>query len=115
MKNNKAISERNYQFEQELCKAISKRVLIRLKYDTDTVERTFAPYGVYNSNTGKVLVCGIQTDNPADPSEHDKPRNLEVGKIISISLTNIGFIPDDRFDPTDKKYRNGFIERIDNH
>jgi hypothetical protein len=112
MKNNTNITQRNYQFEHDLCNAISKRVLVKLKYDTDTVERTFAPYGVYNSTTGKVLFVGTQFDNPAEPSENYQPRNMEVGKLQSIRPTDIVFIADERFDPTDKRYRNGFLGRI---
>jgi hypothetical protein len=112
MKNSNIITPRNHQFEHDLCNAISKRVLVKLKYDTDTVERTFACYAVYHSSTGKVLVVGTQIDNPAEPSENYKPRNLEIGKLQSVRLTDIGFIPDERFDPNDKRYINGFLGRI---
>jgi hypothetical protein len=59
------------------------------------------------------LVVGTQIDNPAEPAEKDQPRNLEIGKLQSVKLTDTGFIPDERFDPSDKRYINGFIIRID--
>jgi uncharacterized DUF497 family protein len=112
MTNKTTITQRNYQFEQELCNAISKRVLVKLKYDTDTAERTFACHGVYYSTNAKVLVVGTQIDNPAEPSENNQPRNFEIGKLTSISLTEIAFIPDERFNPSDKRYSSGFIAKV---
>jgi hypothetical protein len=109
---NATITPRNYQFEHDLCNAISKRVLVELKYDTDTAERTLAPYGLYNSTNEKVLVVGMQFDNSAEPSESYQPRNFEVGKLTSIRLTDIAFVPDERFDPSEKRYCKGFLGRI---
>jgi hypothetical protein len=103
---------RNFRFERDLCAAIARRVLVKLRYDDDVVERTYAAYGVYRSTKDKVLLCGTQIDNPVESLYRFEPRNLEVGKIRSLSLTSNTFIPDRRFDPHEERYSKGFICRI---
>lgn len=103
---------RRLDHERTLCDAISKRLLVRLRYDDDTAERLFAPYGVYQSTTSKILVTGIQVENPADPQENREPRNLEVGKIRTLTVTGAKFVADVAFNFRDKRYQRGFICRL---
>ena len=111
-KRGEVVTPRNFGFEIDLCAAIEKRVLVKLGYDDDIVERTYAVYGMYHSTKDKVLVCGTQIDHPAEALDRFESRNLEVGKIRFLTLTSSTFIPDRRFDPRDERYSKGFICRI---
>jgi hypothetical protein len=84
-----------------LCKAIRGRVVVSVYYDDDLAPRLFEPSAVYYSTKNKVCVSGIQPN--------DGPKNLEVGRIRSATLTGNKFQPDPRFDRFDPKYRNGII------
>ena len=105
-------ARRNFGFEKTLCEAITKKVLVRLRYDDDVAERLVAPYGVYRSTKDKYLLACTQIDNPEKPLDRWEPRNLEVGLMTSVSLTKSEFKPDTRFDPHDARYQNGFVCRI---
>jgi hypothetical protein len=100
---------RNYGFERQLCEAIAKRVVVALRYGDDFQERTFAPYAVFESDPNDVCVSGFQLHNPAKPLDRNEPRNLTVGKIASLRLTDEAFAYDQRFNSGDAKYRNGVI------
>lgn len=103
---------RRRDLEQALCRAIEGRVLVRLRYKDDVVDRLIAPYGVYTSTKDKVNLACTQIDNPGKPLDRWEPRNLEVGLMRSVSLTDTKFQPDPRFDPSDSRYQNGFICRV---
>ena len=111
-KESKQPAPRNLAHETSLCGAIRGRLLVRLRYDDDVLDRLFAPYAVYRSANDKVLVTGVQIENPAEPIERFEPRNLEVGKITALEITDSTFIPDRRFNLHDDKYQNGFICRF---
>ena len=104
---------RRWDFERLLCEAISKRVLVNLRYKDDRHDRLVAPYAVYNSSKGKVLLACTQITNPEKPLDRWEPRNLEVGLMTSVALTDTQFKVDSRFDPFDARYQNGFICRVE--
>lgn len=103
---------RNFGFESSLGEAMKKLVLVRLRYKDDIPERLIAPYGVYRSTKDKYLLACTQIDNPGKPLDRWEPRNLEVGLMRTLVLTDTQFQPDTRFDPFDARYSNGFVCRI---
>lgn len=105
-------AQRNLAFESSLCEAMKRLVLVRLRYKDDIQERLIAPYGVYPSTKDKYLLACTQIDNPGKPLDRWEPRNLEVGLMRSVVLTDTEFQPDPRFDPLDARYCNGFVCRI---
>ena len=107
-----APAARRHDLERRLCEAVRARVLVRLRYKDDVSERLIAPYGVYTSTKDKVLLACTQIDNPGKPLDRWEPRNLEVGLMTSVTLTDEKFQPDPRFDPSDARYQNGFLCRI---
>lgn len=100
---------RNLGFEEMLCEAIRKEVLVKLRYEDDLEDRLFEPTAVYPSTKNKINVTGTQITNPDKPEDDLEPHVFEIGKIFSMSLTDTPFkvrIPIDRFD---KRYRNGIM------
>lgn len=106
------MSLHKHDLERILCDAIADKVLVNLRYRDDVVDRLVAPYGVYTSTKDKVLLASTQVDNPGKPLDRWEPRNLEVGLMTVVRLTNTKFQPDPRFDPSDARYQNGFVCRI---
>lgn len=100
---------RRYDLESRLCEAIRDKVLVRVLYKDDVAERLLQPYGVYTSTQDKVNLASVQVDNPAEPLARWEPRNLEVGLMRSVVLTDRSFDPDPRFNPSDTRYQNGFV------
>lgn len=98
-----------------LCEAIEKRQIVRLRYDDDYIDRTFAPYIVYWSSKRNMLVSGYQIENPAEPLERNEWRNLDIDKIRTLSITNNAFRPDSGFDPFHKRYSAGIICHVFQH
>lgn len=72
-------------------------------------DRLIAPYGVYTSTKDKVNLTCTQIRNPEKPFDSWEPRNLEVGKMTRVSLTDTKFQIDARFDPRDTRYERGFL------
>jgi len=100
---------RRLDFEQRLCKAIRECVRVELRYDDDFATRLFEPTAVYWSSQDKVCVAGTQVLHPDVPSSALEPRNFEVGNITSLTLTEVSFVPDRRFDRFDPKYERGIV------
>jgi hypothetical protein len=100
---------RNRQFEELLCRAVSARLLVELRYDNDAAPRLFAPHTVYRSTTRRVNVGGTQVENPSRPLEGFEHRVFEVALIRTLRLTDTHFRPDAPFDPEDPRYVNGVI------
>ncbi len=94
------------------CDAIKKLKVILLQYDADKSARRFAPHAVYKSSTGKILVTGVQIDNPAEPWERLEPRNFDISKVRSAAMTDESFSKHPRFNPSGKQYARGFICRV---
>ena len=80
-------------------------MLVELRYEDDVFERSYAPYVVYRTNTGKVCVFGMQVGNTAAPNDRTDPHNFEVGKIRSLNLTGTKFQTDPQFSLAQPKYR----------
>lgn len=105
---------RRKDFEDVLCEAIRRGVTVEMIYDgTDGVDRNAREYGPaavhYSSeNAARVCVGGEVLSNPDEPSKTG-PCTFEVGKIVSLSITDRLFKPDPRLDLTNAKYRNGII------
>lgn len=100
---------RNQGFENLLCQAIRERRVVELRYDDDAQFRRFEPAAVYNTAKHKICVSGVQLTNPNEPGDEQGPHNFEVGKIADLTLTDVNFQPDPRFDRFDAKYKNGII------
>ena len=98
---------RNLAFEENFCQAIRDRVLVKLRYEDDVAERTFAPHAVFHSLKNKVSVSGTQIKNPGKAG--DEPRYFEIGKVASATLTDCKFTPHPWFNRSDEQYRNGII------
>ncbi len=98
---------RKHHLEELLCDAVTRRKVVELRYEGDILSRTFEPAAVFWSTRLKVSVIGLQSANPNRPS---KPavRDFEIGKIVSVNVTEIDFQSDpiNRHDP---KYQNGII------
>lgn len=104
---------RQPHIENQLCSAIRERKIVRLRYKADAAQRLFAPHAVFHSSTEKVLVTGMQVENPSKPWDRYEPRNFEVGLIKDIALTKDAFAPDQRFSSSDDRYRYGVICAVD--
>lgn len=103
------IAPRNFQNERLLCESIAKLHVVTFRYKDDVLSREFEPAAVYHSANGKVCVSGEMTKNPNDPTDRLGPHNFEVGLMSSITVTLTKYIPDNRFNRYDPKYRNGII------
>lgn len=102
---------RRIDFERTLRDAIEKEKLVSLKYPGDIQAREFEPGAVYYSsrNPQKVNVGGCQITNPNDTRENMQPHVFEVGKIVSLALTEKPFVVREGIDVRDPRYVNGFI------
>jgi hypothetical protein len=100
---------RNPLYEGVFCDAIRQRLLVVLRYNDDTADRTFAPHAVFYSRQDKVCVSGTQITTPSKPQDSHEPHNFEVGKVRSVSLTDHPFTAHSWFDPNDAQYEKGMI------
>jgi hypothetical protein len=100
---------RNPRFEEILCRAVTERLVVELRYTNDPSPRLFAPHAVYTSTVGRTNVFGTQVENPAQPLDLYEPRIFEVGQIRILRLTDTSFRPDHRFEPGDPRFRNGIV------
>lgn len=105
-------ARRRQDFEQALCRAIASLKLVILSYGDDIKSRIFAPYAVYRSTTDKILVSGAELATPSASIDQQVPKNLEVGRITKLQITDDDFSLDPRFNPHDSRYQNGFICRV---
>lgn len=98
-------------WQTELCKAIGKKVAVKITYDDDKAARTFEPYAVYRSTNDNLCVSGTQTANPNKfpPPMKPEPRVFDLEKVRNVTLTEVKFVPDPRFDRFDARYKNGII------
>jgi len=96
------------QLKNTLCDAVSKRLVIQLKYDDDLRWRSFEPQAVYQSTADNLDVTGIQTQNPNSltPSER-KVRNFTLSRIKVVEVTQTQFEFDPTFDSTHKRFAHG--------
>ena len=71
--------------------SIQNKTTLMLAYKGDFAERTFNPYFIYVSTTGKTLVSGWQLNNPSKPLEGKKYHKFDVSLIQRVSITNEPF------------------------
>jgi len=102
---------RRLDFERLLCDAIAKEKLVSLKYPGDIRAREFEPGVVFHSskNRDKINVGGCQIINPNEIGENMTPHYFEVGKIVSLTVTDKPFVVRERIDIFDARYANGII------
>ena len=100
---------RNLTLENQLCSAIKRHRVIRLRYKSQNYYRTFEPYIIYRSTKENILVGGMQTKDDSRPFKESEPHNFEVEQISSLQITEETFKYDSRFDPTGKEYCNGIF------
>jgi|GEM_PF-2942362 len=102
--------ERNFELEAELCGAIQKHRVVRLRYAGDEMWRYFQPQAVYWSTTDRINVTGIQTRNEGRPEVAEpEVRNFELAQIAAVEVTDEEFEYDPSFDPTEERFANGII------
>ena len=104
MKKNTVTAPRNLIAENQLCEAIKQKRVVRLRYENDFTDRVFHPYIIYQSQTGKILVHGLQIQNMGSPFDQAEPHKFEIGKISSIQIMPDAFSVDIRFDRNRKEY-----------
>lgn len=92
-----------------LCEAIRQEKLVSLKYPGDTQAREFEPGIIFQSSMDKIEVFGHQLTNPNVVDGSMQPRSFEIGKIISLSMTEKPFVVRGLIDVRDPKYANGII------
>jgi hypothetical protein len=100
---------RNLQYEQLLATAMDDRRLVELRYEGDAAPRLFQPEGIYHSSRDKVCVAGVQVRNPNHPGKDDTPHVFEVGRVMSLRVSETAFLHPVRFDRYDDKYAEGVI------
>lgn len=86
--------------EQAVGRAINERLLVTFTYEGDA--RTFAPYVMWEAETGNVVVYGFQV-RTNDPFGNNGPHTFTVSKIADIAVTAERFSKDPTFDTG--KYR----------
>jgi hypothetical protein len=104
------VLERNFELEAELCGAIQRHRVVRLRYADDEGWRYFRPQAVYWSTADRINATGIQTRNEARP-EQDEPevRNFELAQIAALEETGEEFEYDPSFDAGEERFANGII------
>src|SRR3546814_9233751 len=101
---------RRLDLEQQRCDAIQSRLVVELRYKSETQFRDFHPYSVYQATTSqKVLVYGKQTKDHAEPFKAPDGHNFEVGLINGMRVTGQHFEPDPRLNPFAAKGKLGTI------
>jgi hypothetical protein len=106
---------RRRDFEQLMCLAIARRVLVKLVYQGDSNERLFEPLAVYISGEEKACVSGVEIANPDKAPAKPQPRDFEVGLIRVLLLTNDPFVVNADLDVRSAKYTKGIICAIEEH
>lgn len=80
--------------QETLCSAIHKRLVVELKYDKDTLWRTYAPHTVFRTEKNSVVVSGFQIANPNDPKDSNQFRTFTVSNLTGLKITEELFTPD---------------------
>ena len=71
--------------------SIQNKTTLMLMYKGDFAKRSFNPYFIYVSSTGKTLVSGWQVSNPAKPLDGEKYHKFDVSLIQNVSITDETF------------------------
>lgn len=99
---------RRYDFERAFCDAIRAKLQVTLRYDDDSLARTFDPHVVHTPRN-KVLVEGHEVHNPNHPSEPPGWHRFEIGKIRDLHVGDTHFTISAAFDPSDIRHREGLL------
>jgi hypothetical protein len=98
-----------------MCRAIARRVLVKLAYQGDSDERLFEPIAVHFSREEKACVSGVEIANPGKALAKPEPRDFEVGLIRVLLLTSDPFVVNADLDVSSAKYTKGIICAIEPH
>lgn len=104
---------RNLILEEQLCKAIKNRNIVKFQYENDSHYRIFEPYAVYYSSTDKISVSGIQIKDESKSFLRPEPHNFEVALINNLSITSETFEVSLKFSSFTVKYDLGVLCAID--
>jgi hypothetical protein len=105
-------SRRRRDLEKALSAAIRHTKVVTLRSDEDPADRAFEPHGIYVSIDGRYCVAGRQVAGPGKAGKRGVRRNLEIGRIAELLLTDASFAPDTGLDPRDEEYRHGIVAWI---
>jgi hypothetical protein len=105
-------AERNHAFEALIAEAIAGRRLVALRYKGEITSRLLAPHILFWSTQDKVCVTGPQVEDAGEAWHRSEARTFEVGLISELRLAEEQFVPDDRFDRHDERYRTGVIKGV---
>jgi len=94
--------------QRTLCQAIKSRNWVKITQYDDLTSRTFEPYIVYESSTGKTLVGGVQIKNPVKPEDDRTYHNFDLAKVRLVTLTDTKFAVPFDFNPSDPRYKRVF-------
>jgi hypothetical protein len=97
----RSAARRSVMLEGLLCAAIRRRVLLQLSYGDDPAERLFEPTVLYLAPSGKLHLRGHFVGASASVPDTDRPHDLAVDKLSSVTLTedNLSFVREiNRFD-----------------
>lgn len=78
---------------EEICQAIKTRALVKLRYEYDRMERLFAPYAIYESVLGNIIVYGFQLRDPGKPLDNEQLRYFALRRLRTIQRTDAQFQP----------------------
>jgi len=105
---------RNYGLEQKMCGAIKKRLVVKLKYKDDLLERTFEPYILFEQpNTKTFSLCGYQTMNLNDRLAEPGWRDFDFYLVKYFTITDVVFKPDTEFSSFKDIYGSNVIGALD--
>lgn len=77
--------------QQALCGAIKNKRAVMFSYDGEM--RSFEPYTVYKSSTGKTLIYGFQVNGFSTITYDKEPKNFNVDHISTVEEAR-AFTPD---------------------
>ena len=84
---------------EQMCQAIKNRLLVKLHYEHDRMERVFAPYAMYESILGNIIIYGLQVRNPSKPLDDGQLRYYSLRRLRSIRLTDTPFHSGQEYSP----------------
>lgn len=92
--------------------AIRHRHLLKLRYQHQPGQRTFAPHVIFHGEGRTILVAGVQQFNPDKPLEKNQWRTFDLAKLAQVNETRDGFLVDREYDRTAKTYEGGIISDV---
>ena len=89
-----------FHIAEQIAHAIKNNLLIKLRYEYDRMERTFAPYAMYESILGNIIIYGFQVHNPAKPLDNEHFRYYALRRLSFVRLTDTEFQPGSGYSPS---------------